>query len=294
MTTDLISRASSLPVSFSILSSFKFYGEARGHGLPGTWFVELLGSIGVLENTVRQGLYRMEQQQVLTAEKEGRTKIYSVTRSAAATLEVGTGKLFRDERQEPWDGLWTLVHMQLGPERRVERNRVLDVLRVEGFAPLAERAFIHPRERSRRVLEAARALGVGDGVSTFRARRTDVEDLRVTAALWDLAALRLKYERFVRDFEPLASRDSESVDPRLAFAGRLVIVNRFLEAAWEDPDLPAELLPEDWPADRARQIVRLLYDRWKPAGLAFGDAILDRVTKREIIAREVLESTPVR
>lgn len=291
---DLRSRAAALPVAFSILSSLKFYGGARAHGLPGTWFVELLGSLGMAANTVRQSLYRLERQHVLATEKKGRTKIYSATAAGAAAVNVGAEKLFREAPEEPWDGMWTLVHVHVGPDRRYERNRVLDVLRVEGFALLAGELFIHPRERSHHVLTAARDLGVEDGVSTFHGRRTDIGDPRVTAALWDLAVVRLRYERFVAAFAPLALHESRSPDPREAFAGRLALVHDFLDAAWNDPDLPAALLPDDWPADRARQVARVLYERWKPGGLAFGDEVLARVTTSEAIARDVAASSPVR
>jgi phenylacetic acid degradation operon negative regulatory protein len=278
VTRSLIARAAALPVPFSILSSIRFYRGPRGRGLPGTWFVELLGAIGVAADAVRQALYRLERQRVLAGRKNGRTKIYTPTKSSDAAVDVGANKLFRGAPEGRWDGMWTLVQVQLGPEQRNERNRILDVLRVEGFAPLAPGVFVHPRERSAHVLAAARDLGVEDGVSTFHGRRTDTDAPRVTAALWDLAVVRLKYERFLTTFEPLSRRTAGPADPRLAFAGRLVLVHDFLQAAWEDPDLPPELLPHDWPAERARQVARALYERWKSGGLAFGDEILARVT----------------
>jgi len=276
VTRHLVARAAALPVAFSILSSLRFYRGRRGRGLPGTWFVELLGEIGVEADAVRQALYRLERQQVLVGRKRGRTKIYTPTASSDAAVDVGADKLLRNRAEEPWDRMWTVVHVRLGAEQRDARNRILDVLRVEGFAPLANGAFIHPRKRWGRVLAASRDLGVEDGVFTFHGRRTDTDAPRVTAALWDLAVVRLTYERFLSTFEPL-SRRTAAVEPRLAFAGRLVLVHDFLTAAWEDPDLPSELLADDWPANRARRVARLLYERWTPAGLAFGDEILERV-----------------
>ena len=280
MSADLLARAAALPVPFSILSSLRFYRGRRGRGLPGTWFVELFAELGVTESAVRQTLYRLERQHVLATTKVGRTKFYAPTPSAEAAVDVGSEKLFRTASEGSWDGMWTVVHLQFGNERRDEQNRILDVLRVEGFAPMADGVFIHPRDRWRRVLDAARALEVDDAVMSFRSRRTDATDPRMTAAFWDLAVVRLAYERFLAAFEPHARRRARRVDPLHAFAGRLALVHEFLAAAWDDPDLPDELLPADWPADRARRVVQTLYERWRPLGLAFGDEIMARVTKR--------------
>lgn len=276
---DLVARAAALPVPFSILSSIRFWRSHRDRALPGTWFVEAFGALGVAAGTVRQTLWRLERQRVLTARKVGRTKLYTPTASSDAAVNVGTEKLFRRRAEPAWDGEWTIVHLHLGADLRSERNRMLDVLRVEGFAPLQGDAFVHPRERSRHVLAAARDLGVEDGVAVFRGRRTDLPAPRETAACWDLAVIRLTYDRFLTLFEPLRRR-RRAPDPRRAFAGRLVLVHGFLEAAWEDPDLPAELLPPDWPAERARRVARTLYERWTPAGLRFADGILRRAEAR--------------
>lgn len=260
----------SAPVSYSVYSAFSFYGSRRGGELPGTWLVAALTTLGHTTAAVRQTLYRMEGSRELVSRTEGRAKHYRLSPYARAEAEAGLAKIM-GQAPGRWDGQWTLVHFRPGTEDRIERERLREILRAEGFAAAGNGLFVHPRDRSARLLAAAREPGAGELLNTFRARRVGARDHRgFVAAHWDLSGLAVRYRAFLSRYRP---EGHSGAAPESAFLLRFALVFDYLEIAWDDPELPPALLPHDWPGMRARSRVRDLYRRLLPGAIAFGDAL---------------------
>lgn len=261
-------------VIYSLLAS---YGGRRGGELPGTWFLEALGPLGHRPAAVRQALFRMTRGGELEARKEGRLAWYRLSPFGRAATATGTSKLF-DPPAASWDGAWTLVCYQFDTGSRGERDAVREILELEGFALLARGTYVHPHERTRRVLELTHANGLGRRVTVFRARRIGGEaDAALAGRLWDLRRLGRDYRRFLRRFGPLARRPARRWPPAGCFALRLAVVCHYLRTAWDDPDLPRRLLPGDWAGHQARAVAAQLYRDLLPRTLRHGDDLAARV-----------------
>ncbi len=273
MRDTILSSLQNAPTSRFIYSSLSFYGPHHNEELPGSWFTRALTTLGVDEMAIRQTLYRMEREGALVSRKEGRTKVYSATPSTRAVIDAGSAKM-RPPVEEKWDGTWTLVRFLLDGGMRQIRDRLREVLQVEGFASLGSGLYIHPRDRSSRLAGAVKALNVAGRVHIFRGPRLHgVSERSFVRELWDVDAIAVRYREFVAAFDGLAGRNRW--DPREAAAVRFALVFRFLEVAWDDPELPPDLLPARWPGRRAREVVRRLYDELTPPALEFGNAIMD-------------------
>ena len=269
----LLSTVTEAPVSYLIYSALSFYGDRRGGEVTGTWFVAALGSLGIAPAAVRQTLFRMERDEELVSRKVGRVKLYQASPYARAEIGAGVQKIFATPETD-WDGYWTLVLTQFPTEMRLERERVRNILQVEGFAPLGNGTYVHARDRADRLRRALGDLGVGDFVTSFRADRIHGITHRDFAyAHWDLAALGAEYTAFLRRFEPLARRRTPRIPLETQFGLRFAVVLSFLETAWKDPELPASMLPSPWVGTKARVLARRLYERFLPGALAFGDSL---------------------
>ncbi len=272
MTDKILSSLRSAPAGNFVYSTFGFYGRRCGGELPGSWFVRALGPLGQDEFKVRQCLYRLEAQKELQARKVGRTKLYRATPFATASIEAGIDKIFA-ALPESWDGRWTVAHFHFGQELRVERDRVREILEIEGFAPLGPGAFVHPRDRSERIRDAVAGMGVAEHLTVFRGGRLGLKDDRAfVQRLWNLTTLAAGYSAFLRKFEPLLR--SGNWTAQTAFGLRFAVVFDYLQVAWKDPELPMRLLPDGWPGRRARSVARQLYRRLLPAAIKHADAML--------------------
>jgi len=263
------------PVSNFVYSSFSFFASVRGGELPGLWFVNALAEVGCDEAAVRRTLYRMEHSGELTARRDGREKFYAPTGYARGEITAGTAKIFSPP--PPWDGRWTVVHARFDGDERVHRDRLQTLLDVEGFAALAPGLYLHPRPRGTRILDAVDA-SVRDRVFVMRGGRQGAEaDEAFIARHWDLPDLERRYRRTHDDLVRIARRTEGGTSDVEAFRLRFEVVLRFLRVAWDDPDLPSTLLPDDWPGTAAREMAAELYERFLPGARRFGDAVLERV-----------------
>lgn len=267
----LLSHLSTWPASYFIYSSFSFYAPRRGGELPGTWLVAALSTVGIPLATTRQTLYRLERAGDLAARIAGRGKYYRLTPMAQAEVGAGTEKIFGSPPTR-WDGTWSIVTMRFATEDRAERDRVRDVLQSEGYGAIAQGVFVHPRDRTARILDAARAAGLQSKLAVFTGARLAPAGPLDIPALWDLDALAGRYRAFVRKYSPVQRRVTPE-SPRDAFVLRFAMVLDYLDIAWRDPDLPAEVLPADSPGPRARALARTLYHRWLPGAIAWADRL---------------------
>jgi phenylacetic acid degradation operon negative regulatory protein len=267
------------PVSYFVYSAFSFYASRRGGELPGTWLVAAGRALGHEVPAIRQTLYRMEGIQELVSRAVGRSRIYRLTPAAQQEAEAGLAKIM-EVPSAAWDRNWTLVHFNNPEDERVEKDRLRSVLRAEGFARLGPGLFVHPRDRSARLLTALRASGVDGELEIFRGKRVELEDDHAFVQNhWDLSDLAAQYRAFLSRYEPLARH--RSLRPEDAFLLRFALVFEYLEIAWTDPDLPAALLPSPWPGAEAQQLARQLYRRFLPGAMAFGDRIAGEVRERK-------------
>jgi phenylacetic acid degradation operon negative regulatory protein len=259
---------------YSLLSA---YGQRRGGELPGAWFVTVLESLGHKPPSVRQALFRLTRAGALAVRKAGRLNWYRLTNYGQAAIATGWDKLFTAPPTS-WDGSWTLVFYQFDSGSREARDQARELLELEGFALFARGIYIHPQERTDRVLKLLREAHLQDRATIFRARRLNGEsDKALAARLWDLRRIERGYRQFLKVFQPLAARPVAAWPPAEAFAGRLGLACSFLRTAWDDPGLPAALLPAAWSGHRARVVAARLYGNLMPGTLDYGDTVARQI-----------------
>jgi phenylacetic acid degradation operon negative regulatory protein len=91
-------------------------------------------------------------------------------------------------------------------------------------------------------------------------------------AVWELGSLAADYRHFLARFgsvvEALRRRPEEARDPAQTFAVRTLLVHEYRRVRLRDPQLPAALLPPDWPGAAAYALARAFYRLARPAAEA--------------------------
>ena len=244
------SLANHVPVSDFVYSSFGAFASRKGQELSGSWFTERLTPLGLDEPTIRTTLYRMEKSGALEARRDGRRKRYRATAPTLAVLAASRGRLSREPSK--WDGRWTVVVFRFGVKDREPRERLREVLMVNGFGLLAPGVYVHPRDRVGLVRSVAHELRLDAEVAVIHGSG-DVPNL------WDLDGVAKRYHAFLRRFTPLRNA---RVTPEQAFGLRFGLMFEYFRTTWLDPDLPHELLPAHWPGEDARALAAELYQKW--------------------------------
>jgi phenylacetic acid degradation operon negative regulatory protein len=243
-------------------------GAARTQAL-----VDLLAVFDVGEPTARIVLARMRREGWFETRRQGRQAVYALTDKAWSLLDEGRTRIF--ERAHPaWDGQWRMVIYTVSEQDRAERERLRRTLSWLGFGPLATATWRSPHDRLDEV--ERRLAGTSARVDLLTCRSRDAaDDLDMVERCWDLKALARDYQDFVAQVEdlPAAAELARMTGPD-ALRLRIELVSSYRHFPFRDPDLPAELLPEDWPGHRAHALFLAAHDALGPPAEAFVRSVL--------------------
>jgi len=243
---------------------FDVYGDhlrSRGDQAPVSALIRLLEPVGIAEPAVRTAISRMAAQGWLEPTRVDAAPGYRATARAIERLSEAAARIYR-RAPEPWDGRWRLVFLD-APRPRADRERLRQELTYLGFAEHAPGVWVCPIDRPEVDEVVTRAGG-----SARHALAVDLDPDPMDA--WDLRSLAASYAawpavagRLLDDEPPHADEDEK------AFASRFRLVHEWRKFLFDDPGLPAELLPADWPGTPAAQLFTSEAARLKPAADRF-------------------------
>jgi phenylacetic acid degradation operon negative regulatory protein len=236
----------------------------------GAWQEALIGSLrllGFTPSAARQAVVRSTREGWLEGERIGRRSRMRLTESSAELLRDGARRIYGFGEPVSLDGRWLLLVLRVPEQRRELRHRLTTQLAWAGFGSLGGGLWITPhvdRESLIHAEEPAQLL-------SFRAEIGALGDAgRVISEAWDLPALREHYVQFIADFARLRPRGGPAT-----FAAQTALVHAWRRFPFIDPDLPDDLLPDDWPRRRAYELFRDRHERWGPPAQAHFDSLSD-------------------
>lgn len=231
--------------------------------LPSATIVSLLGEFGVTSGAARTAISRLGRRGVLEGRQDGRYTFYRLTQPAALDLSYGGMSVGRFAAYpEAWDGWWTFIAFSLPQEKRTQRRGLRTELRWRGYAPLYDGVWLSPHPLMLPAGGIQEAATTGE-LTVFRAQQADLEldSVRNPVDAWDVEGIAYQYETFIRRWsDRLADIAAGRVTGVAAVLARTEVMDIYRRFPSLDPTLPAELMPPDWPRDRAREVFLAVYD----------------------------------
>ncbi len=230
------------------------FGDAillRGGRVGLSTLQALMARLRIEPGAVRTAMSRLAADHWVTRERDGRNSYYRLADEGRHAFDLATRRIYA-AGPPGWDGRWIVA---VAPEgeggKRSGRDLALGEL---GFVPTGPRAWLKPHTQGSDPLEdLPEDLLVIDGAAV---RIPDK-----VGRLWQLGGVADAYGALREELSPLAdalSRGS-ALAPLDAMAARVLVNHSWRRIVLRDPGLPAALLPEDWPGEDARRIVRDVY-----------------------------------
>lgn len=270
-----------------ILTLFGDYIYPRGGEIWTGSLIQLLRLLGISsDQAVRAALSRMTRKGWLKSRRIGRRSYYSLTPQGESLLEAGTDRIF-SQRQPIWDGRWWVLCYRIPENRRRLRARLRRELSYLGFGRLSTAVYICPYDRRRELDELLDRLHVREHVDLFVGPYqgyTTAQELVRQA--WDLDELNRQYAAFLAKYEPLFESDRKALasdgqlTPADCFVRRFMLVHEYRAFPFMDPNLPHELLPEDWLGHKARRLFHQYYELLTGPALAYFNKVFEAAPDR--------------
>jgi len=238
-----------------LLMLFGDYWMEPSDGLPSAALVTLLSDFAVNDAAARAAFSRMVKRGLLESIRAGRNTSYIATPRTKTILRAARDRIVEfGGGHEAWSGTWSVVAFTIPENSRSLRSAARNRLAWLGFAPLYDDVWVCPHDRHEDAVGELAALGVE--VTPLQASVADSAfPTRRPQNAWNLEELSGMYEHFLQRTRAIHDLlDANRVSPQQAIVQRTRLLEEWLDLSSRDPDLPAVLLPDEWPRTRARDI----------------------------------------
>jgi phenylacetic acid degradation operon negative regulatory protein len=222
----------------------------------------LLASFDANERLVRTSLTRLVNDGLLATTVAGRRSYYGVAPTALGLFRQADQRIYRGAAGE-WDGSWTIVVVDGTESTARRRAQLRQELAWAGFGVVAPNVMASPLVPAE---DAASVVAHVGGFTNVLVSRSSVVESEGTLGADELAhrvaeldVIADHYGEFVARFERFDSGVLDAVDDAMAFKLRTLLVAEFRRIALADPQLPRQLLPEEWIGTRARRLAGAIY-----------------------------------
>jgi phenylacetic acid degradation operon negative regulatory protein len=234
---------------------------------------EVAQKFGLSSDAVRAAANRMARTGLLAKVGRGRGNVrYKVGPAGQATVNQFIVKLLHWhvvlEGQQAWDGTWLVVAFSVPEDQRGKRDAFRDRLAEMGFGLLSSSVWISPFDQEAEVASLVAELGLDGMVAILHCDRIQMPGLagvgELARGVWDLEPLAQHYRDLNHRVEVFAASlrragQGGQIDAEALFFEAMDLQNELMEMILvEDPCLPPDLLPPDWPGRRTHELINTL------------------------------------
>ncbi len=256
------------------------FGVAMRSRLPGTVLVRLLIDVGATESAARSALARLRSDGALTGHRRGRTTDYELAGLVGEAF-LRARAVGNPDRVAPWPAgtTWTGEFHGLlfgvPEDLRSHRDRLRNAARLAGYAPLRPGLMVAAHDGWSAVADVVTELPDVATIYPLTLRLTPDDARRAAAEAWRLPEVAANTEKLIARL--VAAREAGSGATASALA-----LQRYVELALPAyhffvgiPQLPIELLPDDWPVPRLVEALVGVRDGLGAAAEAYVARVLD-------------------
>jgi phenylacetic acid degradation operon negative regulatory protein len=235
--------------------------------------LEVVQKFGLSSDAIRAAANRMARAGLLVKMGRGRGNLrYRIGPQGQTLIEQFIAKILRWhmalEGQLAWDGNWLVVTFSIPEGQRGKRDTFRSRLTNMGFGLLSSSVWISPFDQEAEITALTKELGLSGQVTLLRCQRVWMPGVKGVGGLayrvWGLEALETRYRDFNSRVETLLAslkraKQGEEVDAEVLFFEAMDLQGELIDIILvDDPCLPDELLPPEWPGQRTHELLHTL------------------------------------
>jgi phenylacetic acid degradation operon negative regulatory protein len=262
-------RPAELSPQISIVCFAVGVAQARpGTAVAGPVLLSVLADLGISNSAARSLLLRMRREGWLTSERSGRQAHYRL----APVLSAAEDRLDRHlrGRQPEWSGSFTGVLFSVPERYRAYRDRLRRTAQLLGYVTLRPGLLIATTDRYDELVTLLPARPGGSQLLRLTLAFSADDSRRMARQLWDLDGVAARCRTALATAESqTAAAQRDPPHGAQALRGFAAATLPLFETTANDPDLPGELLPDDWPAVQIGAALGRAFSVFGPALIAY-------------------------
>lgn len=213
--------------------------------------IRVLEDLGLDAQTVRSAVSRLKRRELVAPARRWGAAGYVLAPQGKLLIQQGDSRIYGRPRDPTLREGWAVALFSVPDARRSDRHLLRSNLSQLGFGTLGSAVWLAPWH----VADEAERMLVDNNLDQYvHLFRADYMAFGTPADLvresWDVPRLAARYHEFQEAVGPIATRWSGGApdDDRACLVDHIEILSRWRVLAFLDPSLPAEALPDDWPA----------------------------------------------
>jgi len=155
---------------------------------------------------------------------------------------------------EHWDGRWRIISFSIPEKNRFRRDKFRRFLEAKGLKMIVSGVWATPFDLKEKIYAEANKLDILDRIVIFETDKILGISQEAMISAWNFVKYRKMFEDFIQksdEFLQSGDQDENRCEvKRLIFEYALILNN--------EPKVPIELVPKDWPKFRANMNYRKL------------------------------------
>ncbi|MCC0039489.1 MAG: phenylacetic acid degradation protein [Brucellaceae bacterium] len=227
------------------------FGDAivpRGGRVALSTLQEVVARLNVEPGALRTAMSRLAADGWVEREREGRNSFFRLADAGRHAFDLATRRIYAPGPPE-WNGGWIVAVAPPG-EGAVGADELVE----SGFLKINANVYLRPQTD-----DDAAHPGALDGMLVIHGSSADHPEM--LRDLWPSEDIATGYRDLIEAFEPLRGQLTRGapLPPLESMAARTLLIHDWRRVVLRDPGLPKSLLPQDWPGEAARSLVRDLY-----------------------------------
>jgi len=250
----------------AMLTLYGDYVRNRGMEIGIGSLIELLANFDLSEQSVRSSVSRMCRGGLLKVRHDDGKSYYSLADEGIRLLNEG-GRRISKRHSTSWNGYWSVVVYFIPEEKRKARDELRQEMKWMGYGPLSTATWISPNDLSKEVEALAGKLKVKEFMEVFQAKHLGFGDPKsIISHCWDLDRIHNRYARFIEEYSAKLDEHRELLENGNGvvssefFTERFELIHQYRRLPYLDPDLPEDLLPENWLRSQASELFHEYHD----------------------------------
>lgn len=221
--------------------------------------IRALSPLGINERLTRTSVFRLVKDDWLESRKQGRRSYYRLTRTGQNYYQRAAQRIYTCNNPG-WDGGWSMLFTSLVPEEK--RDALKRGLSWLGYGQMAAGVYALPSNQAQTLDELLADLDLEDRVVQMQARADDAESLKkLVLSRWKLDDLQHLYKEFISLYlnARKALHAKKPPDGHSMLLLRILLIHEYRRILLKDPELPTEMLPENWEGHIAQTLTAVIY-----------------------------------
>jgi len=204
----------------------------------------------------KQNYYRLVKKQIdnktIKKIKLGNKHYLKITNEGINKLNKKFG--LNTLSNKPWDGIWRIVIFDIQELRKYLRNAFRRKLKYLGFGPIQKSVWLSPYPVFKDIKVFIKVNNLNNEIIVFESQTIDLDIEELLNKAWNLNELKKLYLTYYKSLIQIKAQIKafgiKSVEQKFKNIHRKV-----LELYFNDPRLPTELLPKDWPRFKTMKLL---------------------------------------